>query len=70
MFLFRQKVSHLSMLPQERLKQPESESYVEEMDRLGFGNCSNTGACEAECPKQISLSILQGSTENISKYFG
>jgi len=28
---------------------------VKKMDELGFGNCSNTGACEAECPKEISL---------------
>ncbi|MBL7113682.1 MAG: succinate dehydrogenase/fumarate reductase iron-sulfur subunit, partial [Bacteroidales bacterium] len=29
-----------------------------EMDRLGFGNCTNTGACEAECPKEIKLSNI------------
>ncbi|MCK7531423.1 MAG: hypothetical protein MZV63_10510 [Marinilabiliales bacterium] len=28
---------------------------IAEMDRQGFGNCSNTGACEAQCPKQIKL---------------
>jgi succinate dehydrogenase / fumarate reductase, iron-sulfur subunit len=28
---------------------------VEQMDKEGFGNCSNTGACEIECPKNISL---------------
>lgn len=28
---------------------------IEEMDTQGFGNCSNTGACEAQCPKQIKL---------------
>jgi succinate dehydrogenase / fumarate reductase iron-sulfur subunit len=28
------------------------------MDELGFGNCTNTGACEAECPKEISLSHI------------
>jgi len=31
---------------------------VAKMDELGFGNCSNTGACEAECPKGISLSNI------------
>jgi succinate dehydrogenase / fumarate reductase iron-sulfur subunit len=31
---------------------------VEKMDELGFGNCSNTGACEAECPKQIKLTNI------------
>ena len=28
---------------------------INKMDELGFGNCTNTGACEAECPKEISL---------------
>jgi succinate dehydrogenase / fumarate reductase iron-sulfur subunit len=28
---------------------------VKEMDAAGFGNCTNTGSCEAECPKEISL---------------
>jgi succinate dehydrogenase / fumarate reductase iron-sulfur subunit len=50
------KVSHLSFLPQ---GQPERErrvlKMVERMDQEGFGACSNTGACEAACPKEISL---------------
>ena len=28
------------------------------MDRLGFGNCTNTGACEVECPKEIKLTNI------------
>jgi succinate dehydrogenase / fumarate reductase iron-sulfur subunit len=31
---------------------------VAKMDELKFGNCTNTGACEAECPKEISLSHI------------
>ena len=50
------KVSQLWMLPQ---GQPERWSRVQamvaQMDEEGFGNCTNTGACEAECPKEISL---------------
>ena len=50
------KVSHLALLPQ---GSPERKSralnMVAQMDEEGFGNCSNTGACEAECPKGISL---------------
>lgn len=50
------KVSQLSLLPQ---GQPEKHSrvmnMVAAMDEEGFGNCTNTGACEAECPKGISL---------------
>ena len=50
------KVSQLSLLPQ---GQPERMSrvqrMVDQMDKEGFGNCTNTGACEVECPKGISL---------------
>ena len=31
---------------------------VAKMDELGFGNCTNTGACEVECPKGISLEYI------------
>jgi succinate dehydrogenase / fumarate reductase iron-sulfur subunit len=50
------KVSQLALLPQ---GQPERhirvKKMVEAMDAEGFGNCTNTGACEVECPKEISL---------------
>ncbi len=50
------KVSQLALLPQ---GQPEKQtrvlSMVAQMDAEGFGACTNTGACEAECPKGISL---------------
>ncbi|WP_442589854.1 succinate dehydrogenase/fumarate reductase iron-sulfur subunit [Pedobacter sp. AW31-3R] len=50
------KISQLALLPQ---GQPEryrrAQSMVAQMDAEGFGNCTNTGACEAECPKGISL---------------
>jgi succinate dehydrogenase / fumarate reductase iron-sulfur subunit len=50
------KVSQLALLPQ---GQPERhlrvKKMVEIMDAEGFGNCTNTGACEVECPKGISL---------------
>lgn len=50
------KVSHLAQLPQghpERSKRVRG--MVSQMDKEGFGNCSNTGACEAACPKEIKL---------------
>jgi len=50
------KVSHLAQLPQghpERAKRVRG--MVTQMDNEGFGNCSNTGACEAACPKEIKL---------------
>lgn len=50
------KISHLGLLPQ---GQPERMqrvlNMVSQMDKEGFGNCTNTGACEVECPKGISL---------------
>ena len=50
------KVSQFSLLPQ---GQPEAKrrvmNMVKQMDDEGFGNCTNTGACEVECPKGISL---------------
>ncbi len=50
------KVSHLSLLPQGRIEaQERALKMVAQMDREGFGNCSNTGACEAVCPKEISI---------------
>jgi len=50
------KISQFALLPQGRVEAKERvRAMVEKMDELGFGNCSNTGACEAECPKQIKL---------------
>ena len=50
------KVSHLSHLPQGEVEKYERvENMVRKMDELGFGNCTNTYACEAECPKEISV---------------
>ena len=50
------KVSQFSLLPQGKVEAKKRVlSMVEQMDKEGFGNCSNTGACEVECPKGISL---------------
>jgi succinate dehydrogenase / fumarate reductase iron-sulfur subunit len=50
------KVSQLSLLPQGKPERTERVlRMVEQMDKEGFGACSNTGACSAECPKGISL---------------
>jgi succinate dehydrogenase / fumarate reductase, iron-sulfur subunit len=50
------KVSHLAKLPQGRIEAKKRvRSMIAKMDELGFGSCSNTGACEAECPKNISI---------------
>lgn len=50
------KVSQLDLLPQGKVESKERVlNMVAQMDKEGFGNCTNTGACEAECPKGISL---------------
>jgi succinate dehydrogenase / fumarate reductase iron-sulfur subunit len=53
------KVSHLALLPQ---GDPERKSrvmnMVAQMDKEGFGSCTNTGACEAVCPKEISITNI------------
>ncbi|MGE5354396.1 MAG: succinate dehydrogenase/fumarate reductase iron-sulfur subunit [Acidobacteriota bacterium] len=50
------KVSHLAHLPQGNTERFERvEAMVKVMDEMGFGSCTNTYACEAECPKEISV---------------
>ncbi len=59
MLFVASKVSHLALLPQGR---PEAvrraKAMVAKMDELGFGSCTNTGACEVECPKGVSLAHI------------
>ncbi len=53
------KVSQLALLPQGRIEAARrAKNMVAKMDELGFGNCTNTGACEVECPKGISLANI------------
>lgn len=53
------KVSQLALLPQGKLERKERvESMVAQMDAEGFGACTNTLACEAECPKGISVANI------------
>jgi succinate dehydrogenase / fumarate reductase iron-sulfur subunit len=66
------KVSHLALLPQGR---PEAarraNGMVKAMDSLGFGNCTNERECEAECPKEISITnIARLNREFIKTGFG
>ena len=50
------KVSQYSLLPQGQVEAKNRvQNMVRQMDKEGFGNCTNTGACEVECPKGISL---------------
>ena len=53
------KVSQLSYLPQGKVEAKERVlNMVKQMDEEGFGNCTNTGACEEECPKGISITNI------------
>lgn len=59
MLFLSAKVSHLALLPQGA---PEKKNrvlnMVAQMDKEGFGACTNTGACEAVCPKEISIANI------------
>jgi succinate dehydrogenase / fumarate reductase, iron-sulfur subunit len=59
MLFLSAKVSHLALLPQ---GEPERKTrvldMVAQMDKEGFGACTNTGACEAVCPKEISMANI------------
>lgn len=53
------KVSQLALLPQGQVEAARrAKSMVATMDALGFGNCTNTGACEIECPKGVSITNI------------
>jgi succinate dehydrogenase / fumarate reductase, iron-sulfur subunit len=53
------KVSQFSLLPQGKVEAAKRvQNMVNQMDKEGFGNCTNTGACEIECPKEISLTNI------------
>jgi succinate dehydrogenase / fumarate reductase iron-sulfur subunit len=53
------KISQLAMLPQGQAERKRrSEAMVAQMDAEGFGACTNTGACSAECPKEISMANI------------
>ncbi|HZJ73212.1 MAG TPA: succinate dehydrogenase/fumarate reductase iron-sulfur subunit [Perlabentimonas sp.] len=59
MLFIAAKVSQLALYPQGRVEAKERvKNMVAKMDELGFGGCTNTRACEAECPKGISISHI------------
>ena len=65
------KVSHLALLPQGKVEAKKRVlSMVRQMDLEGFGNCSNVTACEAECPKGISVeNIARMNREYLASVF-
>ncbi len=53
------KVSQLALLPQGKVEAARrAKAMITKMDELGFGGCTNTGACEVECPKNVSISNI------------
>jgi len=53
------KVSQFALLPQGRVEaKARAKAMISKMDELGFGNCTNTRACELECPKGVSISNI------------
>lgn len=66
------KVSHLALLPQGKVEaQKRVQAMVKQMDLEGFGMCSNVTACEAECPKEISVdNIARMNREYLSSVIG
>jgi len=66
------KVSHLNLLPQGKVEAAQRVlGMVNQMDEEGFGMCSNVTACEAECPKEISVdNIARMNREYISATLG
>ncbi len=62
------KVSQYALLPQGQVEAPDRvRNMVAQMDLEGFGNCTNTGACEIECPKGISLDNIARMNRELIK---
>ena len=52
-------MGNYALLPQGQVERARrARAMVNKMDELGFGNCTNTGACAAECPKNVPLSNI------------
>ncbi|PLB20663.1 MAG: Succinate dehydrogenase iron-sulfur protein [Flavobacteriaceae bacterium FS1-H7996/R] len=62
------KVSQYALLPQGQIEAADRvRNMVAQMDLEGFGNCTNTGACEIECPKDISLENIARMNRELMK---
>jgi succinate dehydrogenase / fumarate reductase iron-sulfur subunit len=59
MLFISAKISQLALLPQGKVEaNKRALAMVAKMDELGFGNCTNTYACETECPKEIKVTNI------------
>jgi succinate dehydrogenase / fumarate reductase iron-sulfur subunit len=66
------KINQYAQLPQGQVEHPSRvRNMVAQMDEEGFGSCTNTGACEAECPKEISVeNIIKLNKEYLKHSLG
>ncbi len=65
------KINQYSQLPQGQVEHPQRvKNMVAQMDLENFGSCTNTGACEAECPKEISVDNIIKLNKSYLKYGG
>lgn len=70
MLFLSAKITQLALLPHGKVEAKERvRAMVSVMDELGFGNCSNTGACEAQCPKSIKLTNIARLNREFYKAF-
>ena len=66
MLFLAAKVSHLAKLPQGKVEaKRRAKAMYAKMDELGFGGCTNTGACELACPKSISIAHIARLNQRI-----
>ena len=69
MLFVSSKINQYAQLPQGQVEHPERvQNMVAQMDLEGFGSCTNTGACEAECPKEISVDNILKLNKAYLKY--
>lgn len=62
------KIAQLALLPQGQAeREMRAKSMIKAMDEAGFGNCSNTGSCEVDCPKNISLENIATANREFLK---
>ena len=62
------KISQFALLPQGEVEATDRViNMVNQMDEEGFGNCTNTGACQVECPKGISLDNIARMNRELVK---
>ncbi len=65
------KINQYAQLPQGQVEHPSRvKNMVAQMDVEGFGSCTNTGACEADCPKEISIDNIIKLNQSYIKYGG